>query len=135
VNRGELEAANGQHNDSGRAAVETSNNVPVVRSYPEAAESYDAISLPGLARAVWKRAWVVVLAAVTLVGAAVGLSLTETPTYEASIKLLVGQDGGIPETPADVDGLQQLSQTMTEAVDDQPVTEEVIRRRSNGIST
>ncbi len=63
-----------------------------------------------------KRLWIIVLVAVVLVGAAVGLSLAQTPTYEASIKLLVGQQRGITETPADVMGLQQLTQTMAEGV-------------------
>ena len=69
----------------------------------------------------------VALTAIVLAGASVGLSLTQTPLYEASIKILVGQEGGIIESPNDVDGLQQLTQTMADAVSDRPTAEAVIR--------
>jgi len=68
---------------------------------------------------------VVVLAAVLLTGAAVGLSLAQQPRYEASITILVGQDSGISESPGDAAGLQQLTQTMAQAVNSRPVTEAV----------
>ena len=75
-----------------------------------------------------KRLWIVLLVAVLLGGAAMGFSLTETPTYEASIKILVGQQRGITNTPADVMGLQQLTQTMAEGVTSRRVAEGVIRQ-------
>ena len=79
-------------------------------------------------RVVWKRLWIILLVAVALVGAAVGLSLTPTPTYEASIRILVGQQRGIINNPADVMGLQQLTQTMAEGVSSRRVAEAVIQQ-------
>ena len=47
-----------------------------------------------------------------LTGLAVILSLIQTPMYEASVTILVGQERGeITDAPNDVVGLQQLTQT------------------------
>jgi len=69
------------------------------------------------------------LVATVLTGAVVGLSVAQTPTYEASITILVGQERGITETPNDVIGLQQLTQTMVGAVSSRRVAEAVIRQQ------
>jgi uncharacterized protein involved in exopolysaccharide biosynthesis len=58
-----------------------------------------------------RRLWVVLFTAVVLTGLAVVLSLIQTPMYEASVTILVGQERGITDTPNDVVGLQQLTQT------------------------
>jgi capsular polysaccharide biosynthesis protein len=65
------------------------------------------------------------------VGGAVGFSLLQVPVYEASIKVLVGQeqtDEAPGQLGSDVQGLQQLTQTMELAVDSRPVAEDVIQR-------
>lgn len=88
-------------------------------------------SLKDIFRIVWKRLWIVVLMPLVCVGAAVGFSLSQTPVYEASARLLVGQE---PAANSDqqlplvgsVEGLQQLAQTMVEAIPSRPVAEEVI---------
>jgi capsular polysaccharide biosynthesis protein len=77
---------------------------------------------------VWRRLWVLVLVMVLLTGAAVGLSLAQQPRYEASVTILVGQDSGISKNPADAAGLQQLTQTLAQAVNSRPVTEAVAER-------
>ena len=87
-------------------------------------------SLGDLLRAIWRRLWVVVLVATVLVAGAVGFSLTQTPVYEGSIKILIGQKRGITETRNDVMGLQQLTLTMAEGVSTRPVTEAVIRQQN-----
>lgn len=74
---------------------------------------------------VWKRFWIVALVATVLVGAAVGASLLQTPRYEASVQILVGQ-GGLTESPNEVLGLQQLTQTMAQIASSRPVSEAVI---------
>ena len=69
----------------------------------------------------------VVLVAVTVTAA----SLAETPRYEASAKVLVGQSQGDDQGSnlgGDVQGLQDLTVTMTETVETRPVAEAVIRR-------
>jgi capsular polysaccharide biosynthesis protein len=82
---------------------------------------------------IWKRLWIVVLMPLVCIGAAVGLSLYQTPTYEASAKLLVGQqppnnkDQQLPLV-GNVEGLQQLAQTMVAVIPSRPVAEEVIER-------
>lgn len=89
------------------------------------------LSVKDLLRVVWRRLWVVVLIATVLTGTTVGASLMQTPTYSASIKIIVGQD--IENTAGsnlggDVAGLQQITQTVTQAVDTRPVAEAVIRQ-------
>lgn len=80
---------------------------------------------------VWKRAWVVALVAVVFVGAAVGFGLLQTPSYEASAKLLVGQkpveDSERPTSlGSDIQGLQQATQTVAVAVASEPVADDVV---------
>ncbi|CAN5758294.1 hypothetical protein BH23ACT11_BH23ACT11_28080 [soil metagenome] len=97
----------------------------------EASEEEYVISLGELLQVLWKRIWVVLLMAIVLTGAAVGFSLGQTPKYEASIKILVGQEqsNGTPsQLGSDVQGLQQLTQTVADLVDTRPVAEAVIDR-------
>jgi capsular exopolysaccharide synthesis family protein len=77
-------------------------------------------------RVIRRRLWVIGIVAVVLTGASLGFSLSQTPMYEASITILVGQESGITQTPNDVMGLQQLTQTMTEGVSSRPVAKTVI---------
>src|SRR5215210_7873436 len=92
-------------------------------------------SLSDLLGVIWKRLWIVVLVAALLTGAVVGFSYAQTPIYEASIKILVGQERGITETPNDVLGLQQLTQTMVGGVSSRPVAEAVIRQQDLRMTT
>jgi capsular polysaccharide biosynthesis protein len=92
---------------------------------------FEQAFLRELPRAVWKRLWVVVLVTIVFVGAAVGFSLWQTPVYGASVKILVGQksEGDQPSNlSGTVQGLEQLTQTMVEAINSRPVAEEAIRR-------
>ena len=71
----------------------------------------------------------ILLVAVVCAGATLGLSALQTPMYEASIKILVGQERGSNAPGSlggDVQGLQQLTQTMAESIDTRPVAEAVI---------
>ena len=72
------------------------------------------------------------LVAVVIVAATVAMaSLVETPQYEASSTLLIGQDRSLLEGPpldARVQGLQQLTMTLAEAAQSRPVAEETIER-------
>ncbi len=89
-------------------------------------------SLKELFGVVRKRLWLLVLAAITLAGIAVGFSILQTPTYEASIRILISQEGEPSGNPGslegEVSGLQQLTQTMTEAVNRPPITGAVIEQ-------
>ena len=87
------------------------------------------ISLGDFLRVVWKRLWIITLVAFVLAGSAVAYSLTRTPMYEASIKLLVGQEqrADVPANlGSDVMGLQQLTQTVADLVNTRPIAETVI---------
>jgi uncharacterized protein involved in exopolysaccharide biosynthesis len=92
-----------------------------------AAEDEYVLSVGDYLQVIWRRLWVIGLAAAVLTGAAVGYSLAQTPMYEASVTILVGQERGITETPNDVIGLQQLTQTMVGGVSSRPVADVVIR--------
>jgi capsular exopolysaccharide synthesis family protein len=93
------------------------------------------LSLGSLLRVIRRRLWLILLVAAVLSGTGVGFSLTLTPMYEASITLLVGQERGITETPNDVIGLQQLTQTMVGGVSSRPVAETVIRQQDLRMTT
>jgi capsular polysaccharide biosynthesis protein len=78
-----------------------------------------------------KRVWVIVGAVLVCVGVLLGFSLARAPTYESSIKLIVGQERKA-DTPGDlggeVQGLEQFTQTMVTAVETRPVADAVIGR-------
>jgi capsular polysaccharide biosynthesis protein len=97
----------------------------------ESVEDEDTVYVEDFLRVIWRRLWVIALMAILFTGAAVGFSITQTPVYEASIKILVGQEqssAGPVNLENDVQGLQQFTQTVAEIVPTRPVAEEVIRR-------
>jgi len=67
--------------------------------------------------------------------AVVGFSLAQAPTYQASSKILIGQERGITETPNEVVGLQQVTRTMVEGVKSRPVAKAVIQRLNLGVTS
>ena len=79
-----------------------------------------------------KRMWTIVLVAIVTTGAALGLSMLQTPTYEASVQILVGQKvtGGKYPNPgvANVSDLQEVAQTVAQAVPTTPIAEAVVER-------
>ena len=99
--------------------------------YSGAPESEQFFSLREALRTVEKRLWAIALVTLLCVGASVGFSLLQTPVYVASTKILVGQDTGGDQQAnlaGSVEGLQQLTQTMVEAINSRPVADAVIRR-------
>src|SRR5215208_1182244 len=80
-------------------------------------------TLTSLLLVLWQRLWAIVLVAVVLAGSAVGFSLLQTPIYVATVKVLIGQSGeNVPANFAgNVQNLQDLMPTMTEAVTTAPV--------------
>jgi capsular polysaccharide biosynthesis protein len=93
-------------------------------------------SLRDIALPVWRRLWLVVLVVALVVGATLGFAYQQTPVYESSIKLLVGPKQGSPSDNlgSEVPGLQQLTQTLTSAVDTRRVAEAVIRQQNLNMS-
>lgn len=98
---------------------------------------HDVLSLEEIIRIVWSRFWTVVLVVVVLTGLVAAYSFIRTPTYEASIKLLVGQRQGAADPYAldNIEGLQQLTPTLAEAVTSRPVAEDVIERLNLQLSS
>ena len=74
--------------------------------------------------------WTIVLVAAVAVGSALGFSLLQTPTYEASVLILVGQKttGDTNLGAADVSDLQELAVTVAQAVPTTPIAETVVER-------
>jgi capsular polysaccharide biosynthesis protein len=86
-------------------------------------------------REIWiillRRLWLIVVVVLVLVGIAVGFSLTQSPVYEASIEILVGQrlqGDAVPSLGSDVEGLQQLTVTLVHSLDSRPIAESVIKQ-------
>jgi len=97
------------------------------------AEGEYTYSLRDLFRLLQRRFWLIFLVTVVLTGAVTGYTLLQTPTYEASIKILVGQDISNNGPPGSLDGtitgIQKLTDTMSEAVkSSRPIAEAVIDR-------
>lgn len=80
---------------------------------------------------IWRRWWIIALTTAALVGLAVGFSVLQTPSYGATIKVLVGTqqgDGAVSNLQTDVAGLQGIAETAAIAVDTRPVAQEVVDR-------
>jgi len=76
-----------------------------------------------------RRVWIIVLVAVVITGSALGFSLYQTPTYEASAKILVGQKStGDTNLGGDVAGLQDVTLTVAKAARTVPVAQAVVER-------
>jgi capsular polysaccharide biosynthesis protein len=89
---------------------------------------YALVDLGDLTRAVLRRFWVVVSTVVLLTGATVGFSIVQTPTYDASTKIIIGQGGKLTQDPVAEAGLQDITDTMVVAVGTRPVAEGVISK-------
>jgi capsular polysaccharide biosynthesis protein len=106
-------------------------------SAAQAAAAYDVesrFSMKDLLRIFWRRLWIVVMVVLIAVGTATGASLAQEPVYEASTKLLLGQepskDAAVANLMGSVEGLQQLTHTVATAVDSRPVAQEAIQRNA-----
>ena len=100
-------------------------------AYAGASEVERPFTISDLARVLRKRLWVILLVVAVVVGVAVGASLWQTPKYEASALLLVGQEQGNGQDTnlgGAVSGLQALTQTMIIAIDTRSVAEKAIQR-------
>jgi capsular exopolysaccharide synthesis family protein len=75
-----------------------------------------------------KRLWIIVMTAMVTTGVVVGFSLLQPPRFEASVKVLVGQERATDDDAIDVFDLQQLTQTVNELALTRPISETVVRR-------
>lgn len=94
-------------------------------------DEYDP-SLGDILLTLWRWRWVVLLFPVLCAGAALGFSLVQEPVYESSVKVLIRQEPQRDATPGDLagemQGLQQLTQTVVEAIETRPIAKTVIAR-------
>ncbi len=77
-----------------------------------------------------QRMWTIMLVALVTTGSAMGFSLLQTPTYETSVLILVGQKttGDTNFGAPNVSDLQQLALTVAKAVPTTPIAETVVER-------
>jgi capsular polysaccharide biosynthesis protein len=111
-------------------SVTPTNGTQASATFTRVPEDEGSYSLSDLARVVLKRLWVILLVVCLVVGAAVGASLWQTPTYEASAQVWVDQKQGDQQTnlAGTVEGLQTIILTMIHAIDSRPVAAEAIQR-------
>ena len=114
------------------------STVPKSRSFEEGAPEDPVISFEDVFRVVRRRLLVIVFVAVLFAGLALSFSISQPPTYEASMKMLVAQKEG-DDAPGnlagDLAGLQQLTNTVAEAIQSRPIAETVIEQRELDINT
>ncbi len=76
-----------------------------------------------------QRMWTIMLVAIVTTGSAMGFSLFQTPTYETSVLIQVGQKTtGDTNRGPDVSDLQELTLTVAKAAPTTPVAEAVVER-------
>jgi capsular polysaccharide biosynthesis protein len=115
---------NGKYQNLGGAKAE-----PDISAGP--LEDEYVISLRELLQVLWKRLWLIGLVAFVFTGVTVGFTLAQAPEYEASMKMLVGQEQGNTNSgtlQGEVVGLQRIAQTMVEGIRTRPVAEAVVQQ-------
>jgi capsular polysaccharide biosynthesis protein len=78
-----------------------------------------------------RRLWAILLVMFVCAGLAGGFSFAQTPTYQTSILVLIGQkqQGDVPTSlQGDVIGLQQVTQTVATAATTSPISEGVAQK-------
>ena len=96
--------------------------------HEETYQAEELLSVRDILAVLRRRWWVILLLGVVSAAAAVGFSVLKTPVYEASISVLVGQDQGVvSDSPAEAQGLSQVTQTMAELAHTRTVASAVIQ--------
>ena len=120
-----------ESSQNGSKSATATNGNQASAAFRGVPEDERAFTLSDLARVALKRLLTILLVVSVVVGGAVGASLLQAPTYEASAKVIVGQERGSGQDAnlaGSVEGLQALTQTMIIYVNTRPVAEEAIRR-------
>jgi capsular polysaccharide biosynthesis protein len=97
------------------------DNTPNQAGLPE---DQQPLSVGDVAQILRRRLWVLILVPLAISGSALAFSLLQTPTYEASATVLVGQQQGQSDSPARVEELQALIPSALEIITTRPVAEE-----------
>jgi capsular polysaccharide biosynthesis protein len=102
-------------------------NNKLLQASSSADESEEFIDVSSFLRVLWKRAWVLVMAIIVIEGITLGIALAQTPQYQASMGILIGQRSGEAQvvTPTE---LQGLTVTMAKLVETRSIATAVIRQ-------
>ena len=95
--------------------------------FPEGEIVFQVFQVSDILRVLRRRFFVILLVTCLCAGIALGLSFLQTPVYQSSIKILVGQSQGFASDPAQATNLQLLTLTLGEAVDTYPVAQAVVQ--------
>src|SRR5215203_2532360 len=87
-------------------------------------EDQQPLSVGDVAQTLRRRLWVLILVPLAISASALAFSLLQTPTYEASATVLVGQQQGQSDSLARVEELQALIPLALEIITTRPVAEE-----------
>ena len=87
-------------------------------------EDQQPLSVGDVAQILRRRLWVLILVPLAISASALAFGLLQTPTYEASATVLVGQQQGQSDSPARVEELQALIPLALEIITTRPVAEE-----------
>jgi capsular polysaccharide biosynthesis protein len=98
-----------------------------VTRFPEGEVVFQVFQVSDILRVFRRRFFVILLVMCLCAGLALGLSFLQTPVYQSSIKILVGQSQGFASDPAQATNLQLLTLTLGEAVDTYPVAQAVVQ--------
>lgn len=111
-------------------AVTSSGNRSVMLDKQSTAVGGDTSFVRRALQILLRRVGAIILVTVVVTGSAVGFSLTQTPTYQASVKILVGQksSAGNPILNGTVTGLQDLTLTVADAADSMPVAQGAVEQ-------
>jgi uncharacterized protein involved in exopolysaccharide biosynthesis len=91
-------------------------------------EDHQPLSAGDVAQILRRRLWVIILAPLAIAGTALAFSFLQTPLYEASATLMVGQQQGQGDSPARVEELQALIPSAVEIITTRPVAERATSR-------
>jgi capsular polysaccharide biosynthesis protein len=100
-------------------------------------EAEQVLSLKDLVQVLQRRLWVIVLTALLLAGLTLGYSWSQTPTYQASVKMVLISEidnRAYGDLQSQVDGLQRFMPTVTEMAMTRPVAKNVAQRLDMSIS-
>ena len=107
--------------------TERSQETGGVTRFPEGEVVFQVFQVSDILRVFRRRFFVILLVMCLCAGMALGLSFLQTPVYQSSIKILVGQSQGFASDPAQATNLQLLTLTLGEAVDTYPVAQAVVQ--------
>jgi capsular polysaccharide biosynthesis protein len=94
---------------------------------PEHVEQEHLLTLGEILSVLWRRLWVILIVVAIYVFGTVYLSLAQTPQYEATASLLIGQEQVDGVTGGSGQGLQELIPTVADLVSTRPIANTVIQ--------